>query len=237
MNPDHSPLTTHHEQLTTDHSPLPMSFDPRTLADPVFFSRLDNLELRARACLGFCLSKLDRREEAEAHLAAARGGVRSDDPISELELCSVTGWVRLGYDQLDLARAELERGLELARLLRNKRFELYFVWKLGSLHESVGRLEEAARCYAEACATRDPVYRATGLGYAGRLRLRRGEIEAQEMSATGALAEVIALAPLANLFTYANEVRSLSQGRAAAAIEPHSYRPAPPEVLRGLLGE
>jgi elongation factor G len=71
----------------------------------------------------------------------------------------------------------------------------------------------------------------------GDLTARRGEIEAQEMSATGALAEVIALVPLANLFTYANEVRSLSQGRAAAAIEPHSYRPAPPEVLRQLLGE
>jgi elongation factor G len=57
------------------------------------------------------------------------------------------------------------------------------------------------------------------------------------MSATGAFAEVVALVPLANLFTYANEVRSLSQGRAAAGIEPHSYRPAPPEVLRQLLGE
>ncbi|MFO0806520.1 MAG: elongation factor G [Gemmataceae bacterium] len=71
----------------------------------------------------------------------------------------------------------------------------------------------------------------------GDLTARRGEIEAQEMSPTGAFAEVIALVPLEKLFTYANEVRSLSQGRAAAGIEPHSYRPAPPEVLKALLGE
>jgi len=71
----------------------------------------------------------------------------------------------------------------------------------------------------------------------GDLTARRGEIEAQEMSATGAFAEVIALVPLEKLFTYANEVRSLSQGRAAAGIEPHSYRPAPPDVLRSLMGE
>jgi elongation factor G len=71
----------------------------------------------------------------------------------------------------------------------------------------------------------------------GDLTARRGEIEAQEMSPTGAFAEVIALVPLEKLFTYANEVRSLSQGRAAAGIEPHSYRPAPPEVLRALMGE
>lgn len=71
----------------------------------------------------------------------------------------------------------------------------------------------------------------------GDLTARRGEIEAQEMSATGAFAEVIALVPLEKLFTYANEVRSLSQGRAAAGIEPHSYRPAPPDVLKALMGE
>ncbi|HEX3869824.1 MAG TPA: elongation factor G, partial [Pirellulales bacterium] len=50
----------------------------------------------------------------------------------------------------------------------------------------------------------------------GDLMSRRAEIEAQEMSETGAFAEVIALVPLEKLFTYANEVRSLSQGRAAA---------------------
>ncbi|HJZ54899.1 MAG TPA: translation factor GTPase family protein [Gemmataceae bacterium] len=71
----------------------------------------------------------------------------------------------------------------------------------------------------------------------GDLGARRGEIDHQELSPVGDIAEVIARVPLANLFTYANEVRSLSQGRAAAGIEPHSYEPAPPEVLRQLLGE
>jgi elongation factor G len=71
----------------------------------------------------------------------------------------------------------------------------------------------------------------------GDLGARRGEIDHQELSPAGDVAEVVARVPLANLFTYANEVRSLSQGRAAAGIEPHSYEPAPPEVLRQLLGE
>ena len=71
----------------------------------------------------------------------------------------------------------------------------------------------------------------------GDLSKRRGEIDHQEMSPTGDTVEVVARVPLSELFTYANEVRSLSQGRAAAAIEPHSYQPAPDSVLRQLLGE
>jgi len=71
----------------------------------------------------------------------------------------------------------------------------------------------------------------------GDLAKRRGEIDGQEMSPNGELAEVTGRVPLSELFTYANEVRSLSQGRAAAAIEPHSYQPAPDAVLRQLLGE
>jgi elongation factor G len=71
----------------------------------------------------------------------------------------------------------------------------------------------------------------------GDLAKRRGEIDAQDMSPSGELAEVVARVPLSELFTYANEVRSLSQGRAAANIEPHSYADAPPDVLRRLMGE
>ncbi len=71
----------------------------------------------------------------------------------------------------------------------------------------------------------------------GDLAARRGEIDHQELSPAGDTAMVIARVPLARLFTYANEVRSLSQGRAAAVIEPHSYEPAPPEMLKELLGE
>ncbi|MFO0825742.1 MAG: elongation factor G [Gemmataceae bacterium] len=71
----------------------------------------------------------------------------------------------------------------------------------------------------------------------GDLTKRRGQIDSQEMSPAGDMVEVIALVPLANLFTYANEVRSLSQGRAAMSMEPHSYQPAPDDVLRHLRGE
>lgn len=71
----------------------------------------------------------------------------------------------------------------------------------------------------------------------GDLGARRGEIDAQEMSPSGDMVDVIARVPLSELFTYANEVRSLSQGRAAANVEPHSYAPAPDAVLRQLRGE
>jgi len=42
-------------------------------------------------------------------------------------------------------------------------------------------------------------------------------------------------APLANLFGYSNAMRGLTQGRATCTMEPHSYGPAPPEVLESFL--
>ncbi len=42
-------------------------------------------------------------------------------------------------------------------------------------------------------------------------------------------------APLASLFGYSSAMRSLTQGRATCTMEPHSYGPAPPEVLQGFL--
>ncbi len=69
------------------------------------------------------------------------------------------------------------------------------------------------------------------------LLARRAEIERQDGNSAGDRFEVEALVPLAKLFTYANDVRSLSQGRAAMAMEPHSYAIAPDEVLRQLLGD
>jgi elongation factor G len=70
----------------------------------------------------------------------------------------------------------------------------------------------------------------------GDLAKRGGEIDHTDSSA-GGMAEVTARVPLRQLFTYANEVRSLSQGRAAAVLEPHSYQPAPDDVLRQVRGE
>ena len=41
--------------------------------------------------------------------------------------------------------------------------------------------------------------------------------------------------PLASLFGYSNAMRGLSQGRATCTMEPHSYAPAPPEVLESFV--
>ena len=70
----------------------------------------------------------------------------------------------------------------------------------------------------------------------GDLGARGGLVEETESDEFGR-SEVTAKVPLAKLFDYADKVRSLSQGRAAAAMEPHNYEAAPPEVLRQLLGE
>jgi elongation factor G len=44
-----------------------------------------------------------------------------------------------------------------------------------------------------------------------------------------------AQAPLANLFGYSSAMRGLSQGRATCTMEPHSYGPAPTDVLESFL--
>lgn len=43
--------------------------------------------------------------------------------------------------------------------------------------------------------------------------------------------------PLAKMFGYSTQVRSLSQGRASYSMEPLKYQAAPPEVLKEMLGE
>jgi elongation factor G len=43
------------------------------------------------------------------------------------------------------------------------------------------------------------------------------------------------LVPMANLFGYSSAMRTLSQGRASYSMEPHSYAPAPSEVLQGMI--
>jgi elongation factor G len=49
----------------------------------------------------------------------------------------------------------------------------------------------------------------------------------------GAMTVITAHAPLKELFGYSGAVRSLSQGRAAGSMEPHSYQPAPKEDAEG----
>jgi elongation factor G len=51
----------------------------------------------------------------------------------------------------------------------------------------------------------------------------------------GRVTVIEAHAPLANLFGYSSAMRGLTQGRATCTMEPHSYGPAPKEVLESFL--
>jgi elongation factor G len=65
------------------------------------------------------------------------------------------------------------------------------------------------------------------------LQQRRGVIVRTHARGRNTVLE--AHAPLANLFGYSNAMRGLSQGRASATMEPHSYGPAPQEVMQSFM--
>ena len=65
------------------------------------------------------------------------------------------------------------------------------------------------------------------------LSARRAEI--QSSAPRGRWWVVEALAPLKEMFDYADKLRSLSQGRASSTMEPHSYARAPDAVLKAIL--
>ncbi len=67
------------------------------------------------------------------------------------------------------------------------------------------------------------------------LNVRRAEIA--QLLTRGKLRMIEAYVPLRSMFDYSDKVRSLSQGRAGWTMEPHTYAPAPDEVLRGLMGQ
>jgi len=69
--------------------------------------------------------------------------------------------------------------------------------------------------------------------FVGDLQQRRAIIH--RTFPRGNMAVIDAEAPLANLFGYSSAMRSLSQGRASISMEPHSYGPAPDEVLKRFL--
>lgn len=62
---------------------------------------------------------------------------------------------------------------------------------------------------------------------------KRSEI--LEMGERGALRTVTAKVPLSELFGYADQIRSLSQGRASFSMEPDCYAPVPPAKLKELV--
>lgn len=66
--------------------------------------------------------------------------------------------------------------------------------------------------------------------FVGDLQQRRAMIAKTDQR--GKMSTIEAHAPLKELFGYSSAMRSLSQGRAGASIEPLRYDPAPPEVLK-----
>ncbi len=69
--------------------------------------------------------------------------------------------------------------------------------------------------------------------FVGDLQQRRAIITRTHTRGRNTVIE--AHAPLASLFGYSNAMRGLSQGRATCTMEPHSYAPAPPEVLESFM--
>ncbi|MEM5781342.1 MAG: elongation factor G, partial [Lawsonibacter sp.] len=69
----------------------------------------------------------------------------------------------------------------------------------------------------------------------GDLNSRRGQILGQE-SRPGAQ-QVDALVPLANMFGYATDLRSSTQGRGQYSMEPHSYVEIPKNISEKIISE
>ena len=69
----------------------------------------------------------------------------------------------------------------------------------------------------------------------GDLNSRRGQIQGQE-SRTGAM-QIDALVPLANMFGYATDLRSATQGRGQYSMEPHSYVEIPKSIADKIIAE
>lgn len=68
----------------------------------------------------------------------------------------------------------------------------------------------------------------------GDLNSRRGRIEAMEDLSGGAKL-VKAFVPLANMFGYTSDIRSMSQGRAASTMEIAQYEEVPPNVAQEII--
>lgn len=70
----------------------------------------------------------------------------------------------------------------------------------------------------------------------GDLNSRRGRIEAMEDLMAGAKL-IKALVPLANMFGYTTELRSMSQGRAASTMELAVYEEVPPNIAQEIIAK
>ncbi|MFZ2544362.1 MAG: elongation factor G [Candidatus Saccharimonadales bacterium] len=68
----------------------------------------------------------------------------------------------------------------------------------------------------------------------GDINARRGRIEAMEDLQGGAKL-IKAMVPLASMFGYTNDIRSMSQGRAASSMELATYEEVPPNVAQEII--
>ena len=68
----------------------------------------------------------------------------------------------------------------------------------------------------------------------GDLNSRRGRIEAME-DLMGGVKLIKAIVPLANMFGYTSDIRSMSQGRAASTMELAHYEEVPPNVAQEII--
>ncbi len=69
----------------------------------------------------------------------------------------------------------------------------------------------------------------------GDLNSRRGQIEGQEMDQDQGIAKVIAKVPLAEMFGYATDIRSKTQGRGIFSMEFNSYEEVPRNVAETII--
>ncbi|MCE5327824.1 MAG: elongation factor G [Planctomycetaceae bacterium] len=65
--------------------------------------------------------------------------------------------------------------------------------------------------------------------------LNRRRAEIKEMTQRGKFRILTVFAPLAEMFGYATQLRSLTQGRASQTMEPHTYQPVPANVAAQIL--
>jgi elongation factor G len=93
---------------------------------------------------------------------------------------------------------------------------------------------------ASACTILEPIMRLEAVAPEDQigsvikdLGAKRSEI--LEMGERGSLRTVTAKVPLAELFGYADQIRSLSQGRASFSMEPDLYAAVPPQKLQELV--
>jgi elongation factor G len=92
-------------------------------------------------------------------------------------------------------------------------------------------LEQGGKVLLEPIMKLDIVTPEEYLGdFVGDLQQRRAMIAKTDQR--GKMTTIEAHAPLKELFGYSSAMRSLSQGRAGASIEPLRYDPAPPEVVK-----